>query len=174
LQGKSWTLQAEWCLPAAPHAAGLVQMISQKAKYALRALVALAEADPGSVTIPDLAASCAIPRKFLEQILLDLKRHGVVQSRRGQFGGYQLLKKPSAITFGRVLRIVDGPIALLPCLSKIAYRPCEDCSNEATCEIRRVFADVAESSRRILDNTTLADAIEQSKPRRAAKSRTAA
>ena len=136
-------------------------MISQRAKYALRALIALAELPPAasSISIADLAQAQAIPKKFLEQILLDLKRHGIVQSRRGQQGGYQLLKSPSEITFGRVLRIVDGPIALLPCLSKIAYRRCEDCSDEKTCEIRKVFAEVADSSRQILDNTTLADAV---------------
>ena len=106
-------------------------MISQKAKYALRALVALGRAPRyGSKMISEIAEEQAIPKKFLEQILLDLKRHGIVQSRRGKFGGYQLLKAPEDITFGHVLRIVDGPIALLPCLSKIAYRRCDDCATE--------------------------------------------
>ena len=147
-------------------------MISRRAKYALRALVKLAQAGSAtSVSISELAESCAIPKKFLEQILLDLKRHGVVHSKRGKLGGYQLLKKSSDITFGRILRIVDGPIALLPCLSKIAYRRCDDCTNEATCEIRRVFAQVADSSRHILDNTTLADAIEARKKKPVVKSR---
>ena len=135
-------------------------MISQRAKYALRALIALAQTpSDSSISIADLASAQAIPKKFLEQILLDLKRHGIVHSKRGQQGGYQLLKEPSEITFGRILRIVDGPIALLPCLSKIAYRRCEDCADEKTCEIRKVFAEVADSSRRILDNTTVADAV---------------
>lgn len=135
-------------------------MISQRAKYALRALVALAQAGPReTISIADLATSQSIPKKFLEQILLDLKRHGFVHSRRGQQGGYHLLKNPAEIKFGRVLRIVDGPIALLPCLSKIAYRRCDDCLDESRCEIRRVFAEVAESSRHILDNTSLEDAI---------------
>jgi len=135
-------------------------MISQRAKYALRALVALARADPGrTVLISDLSESCSIPKKFLEQILLDLKHHDLVRSKRGKLGGYQLGKRPSQITFGQVLRIVDGPIALLPCLSKIAYRPCKDCAEESTCEIRRVFAHVAKASRKILDHTTLEDAM---------------
>lgn len=135
-------------------------MISQKARYALRALVALARVDSDkTVLISDLSESCSIPKKFLEQILLDLKRHDLVRSRRGKLGGYQLGKRPSQITFGEVLRIVDGPIALLPCLSKIAYRRCKDCADESSCEIRRVFAHVAKSSRHILDNTTLADAM---------------
>lgn len=135
-------------------------MISQKAKYALRALVALARADHDkSLLISDIAEAYGIPKKFLEQILLDLKHHGLVQSRRGKFGGYRLLKNPKDITFGRVLRIVDGPIAPLPCLSKIAYRRCDDCTSESACEIRRIFAEVADSTRYILDNATLADAI---------------
>lgn len=122
--------------------------------------MALAQADlDQAVMISDLSKSCSIPKKFLEQILLDLKHHDLVRSKRGKFGGYQLNKQPSQITFGEVLRIVDGPIALLPCLSKMSYRRCADCPDEATCEIRRVFADVAESSRDILDNTSLLEAM---------------
>ncbi|HET7714183.1 MAG TPA: Rrf2 family transcriptional regulator [Bauldia sp.] len=136
-------------------------MISQKAKYALRALVSLAQAPKGEpVFISDIAEQQSIPKKFLEQILLDLKRHGILISRRGKFGGYQLLKDPSEITFGAILRIVDGPIAPLPCLSKIAYRRCEDCRSEGSCEIRRVFAEVAEATRNVLDQRTIADAID--------------
>ncbi len=133
-------------------------MISQKAKYALRALVALAKAGD-SLMIGEIAQRKKIPRKFLEQILLDLKRHGIVQSRRGKFGGYNLLMPPERITYGQVLRIIDGPIAPLPCLSRIAYRRCPDCRTEETCEIRRVFARVAESAREVLDRTTIADSI---------------
>jgi Rrf2 family protein len=136
-------------------------MISQKAKYALRALVALAkEAKPGeAVFIAQIAADQRIPKKFLEQILLDLKHHGIVESRRGKVGGYLLLKAPSEITFGEVMRIVDGPLAPLPCLSRMAYRRCEDCEAEAECEVRHVFARVAEATRAVLDGTTIADAV---------------
>lgn len=135
-------------------------MISQKAKYALRALLALAEAQEGEpVFIGDIAEQQAIPRKFLEQILLDLKHQGLVVSRRGKMGGYLLLRRPETITFGEVLRIIDGPLAPLPCLSKMAYRRCEDCSDEKSCRIRRVFAGVAEATRGVLDSTTIADAI---------------
>ena len=133
-------------------------MISQKARYALRALVALAGADD-SLMIAEIAEQQRIPRKFLEQILLDLKHHGIVASRRGRFGGYVLLMRPDQITFGRILRIVDGPIAPLPCLSRIAYRRCSDCKSEATCEIRRVFALVADSARDVLDRITIAQAV---------------
>lgn len=135
-------------------------MISQKAKYALRALVALAKQPSGQPTfIGDIAESQSIPKKFLEQILLDLKRHGLVVSRRGKAGGYGLFRPADTISFGEVLRIIDGPIAPLPCLSKIAYRKCEDCQEEASCEIRRVFAQVADATRAVLDRTTVADAV---------------
>lgn len=133
-------------------------MISQKAKYALRALVALARAGD-SMMIGEIAAKERIPRKFLEQILLELKRHGILMSKRGKFGGYQLLMPASQITFGQVLRILDGPIAPLPCLSRIAYRRCADCRTEDDCEIRRVFARVAVSAREVLDRTTIADSL---------------
>jgi Rrf2 family protein len=133
-------------------------VISQKAKYALRSLVALARAGD-SMMIGEIAASERIPRKFLEQILLELKHHGIVMSRRGKFGGYALLKPASQITFLQVLRIIDGPIAPLPCLSRTAYRRCPDCRSEDDCEIRHAFARVAESVREVLDRTTIADAV---------------
>lgn len=134
-------------------------MISQKAKYALRALIALGRATPGqSLMIAQISRERAIPKKFLEQILLELKRAGMVASRRGRTGGYVLAKPAAEITFGEVLRLIDGPIAPLPCLSKIAYRRCADCADEGNCEIRRVFARVAAATRDVLDRTTLADA----------------
>jgi Rrf2 family protein len=142
-------------------------MISQKAKYALRALVALARAKPGTaIFIGDIAEQQSIPKKFLEQILLDLKHQGLVVSRRGKTGGYALLRPADTISFGQVLRIIDGPIAPLPCLSKIAYRRCDDCKEEASCEIRRVFARVADATRDVLDRTTIADALNERIPAR--------
>jgi Rrf2 family protein len=135
-------------------------MISQKAKYALRALLVLCKAPPEtSLMISEISASQAIPKKFLEQILLELKRAGIVMSRRGRLGGYVLLRPADKLTFGEVLRLIDGPIAPLPCLSKIAYRRCADCRDEATCEIRHVFAGVVQAQREVLDHTTFADAI---------------
>jgi len=135
-------------------------MISQKAKYALRALVALCRVAPGeSLIISEISREQAIPKKFLEQILLELKRAGIVMSRRGRLGGYVLLRPADKVTFGEVLRLIDGPIAPLPCLSKIAYRKCADCGEEANCEIRHVFARVTIATREVLDQTTLADAI---------------
>ena len=109
--------------------------------------------------IGEIAAQEHIPRKFLEQILLELKRHGILVSKRGKLGGYALLMGADQITFGQVLRILDGPLAPLPCLSRIAYRRCPDCRNEADCEIRHVFAEVANLAREVLERTTIADAI---------------
>ena len=135
-------------------------MISQKAKYALRALAALARAnDRVPMLIADIAEQQNIPKKFLEQILLELKRAGIVMSRRGRLGGYVLLRPADRLTFGEVLRLIDGPIAPLPCLSKIAYRRCADCQDEGTCEIRHVFAGVVKAQRDVLDHTTFADAV---------------
>jgi Rrf2 family protein len=135
-------------------------MISQKAKYALRALTALAQADPSEpMAIADIASQQNIPKKFLEQILLAMKHEGYVLSRRGKQGGYLLLKPAAHITFGEVLRLIDGPVAPLPCLSQTAYRRCEDCNGEQSCEIRHVFARVADATRNVLFNTTIADAI---------------
>ena len=141
-------------------------MISQKAKYALRALVVLCRAQEGGTPqmISEIARTQAIPKKFLEQILLELKRHGVVVSRRGRQGGYVLLRAPENVTFGEILRLIDGPIAPLPCLSKIAYRRCADCADEGACEIRHVFARVTEATRDVLDSTTLADAVKGKAP----------
>ncbi|WP_090593609.1 RrF2 family transcriptional regulator [Pelagibacterium luteolum] len=135
-------------------------MISHKAKYALRALVALARADQDRpLAISDIAKSQHIPKKFLEQILLDLKHHGILESKRGKGGGYILLKPADRISYGEVLRIIDGPIAPLPCLSITAYRRCADCIDEQRCETRRVFSEVATQTRRVLDTTTIADAV---------------
>ena len=111
--------------------------------------------------ISEIAERHNLPKKFLEQILLDLKHHGLVQSRRGRSGGYSLLKSASEISFGQVVRIIDGPLAPLPCLSKMAYRRCEDCAGEESCAIRRVFALVHQVTATVLDRTTLSTALRE-------------
>src|SRR3546814_18816072 len=117
-------------------------MLSQKARYALRALLAMAEAGgEQTMLVGEIAERHRIPKKFLDQILLDLKHHGLVQSRRGRNGGYALLKHAAAISFGEVVRIISGPIAPLPCLSRMGSRACEDCGAEANCVLRPVFPD---------------------------------
>jgi Rrf2 family protein len=140
-------------------------MISNKAKYALRALLAIAaQASGDALTSIEISKRNKIPHKFLEQILLDLKKAGILESRRGKSGGYVMLRPADTITFGEVLRIFEGPLAPLPCLSRNAYRRCEDCESEARCEIRREFARSYDASRQVLDSRTIADALGESVP----------
>ena len=135
-------------------------MISQKAKYAFKALAHLAEQPTAaSVQIEEIAAGAGVPRKFLEHILLDLKRKGIVASRRGRAGGYVLIKSPADITIGAILRAIDGPIAPLPCISRTAYRRCPDCRDEKTCVVRRLFADTYSATLLLMEGTTLADGL---------------
>ena len=135
-------------------------MLSQKAKYALRALLMLAEREPGRlVMVSEIAERENVPRKFLELILLDLKKQGVLVSQRGRGGGFALARPPEQITFGQVVRLTDGPIAPLPCASVTGYRRCNDCPDERTCAIRLVMRRVRDAMAEILDHTTLADAV---------------
>jgi Rrf2 family protein len=136
-------------------------MLTVKAKYALRAMLDLADQERGRpVAIADIAARQDIPRRFLENILIELKRHELVVSHRGKHGGYALARAPASISFAEIIRIADGPLALAPCASKTAYRRCDDCPDEAACAIRRVLIEVREASAAILERTTLADAAE--------------
>ena len=135
-------------------------MISQKAKYAFKALLYLAERTPETtVQIEEIARGEGVPRKFLEQILLELKHSGLIASRRGRSGGYHLVRPAKAITVGQVLRIIDGPIAPLPCLSRTDYRRCRDCRDEANCSVRRLFSQTYEAMLATMDAATLADVL---------------
>jgi Rrf2 family protein len=135
-------------------------MLSNKAKYALQALFALSEKyNQGPVLIADLAAKEGIPKKFLELILLELKKHGILQSKKGRGGGYFLGKNPDSVTLGQVIRILDGPLAPLPCVSQTAYRKCEECEDETTCGIRIVMKEVRDATARIVDGVSLADVL---------------
>jgi Rrf2 family protein len=133
-------------------------VLSRRSKYGLKALLVLArEAGRGPVLVADLASREALPRKFLEAILLDLKRHRMVESRKGRGGGYFLRRRPSEITFGEVIRALDGPLAAVPCVSQTAYMPCAECLDEGTCGVRIAMKQVRDATARILDHTTLAD-----------------
>src|SRR5262249_54587043 len=133
-------------------------MLSKKAKYGLRAMSALArEYGNGPLLIADIAKSERIPRKFLELILLDLKKKGFVRSKKGKGGGYYLNRVPGSISVDHLIRALDGPLALLPCVSQMAYERCEECPDEETCGIRSVFKKVREATISILEGTTLAD-----------------
>jgi Rrf2 family protein len=142
-------------------------MLSQKCKYALSALLVLARAPADQQQpVSDIAEQEQLPRKFLEAILLELNRNGLVRSRRGRGGGYALAKPADEITFGQVVRIMDGPLAPLSCVSVNYYRRCDDCRDEETCSIRRVMQRVRDAIAGELDGTTLADARDDASAQR--------
>ena len=133
-------------------------MLSQKARYALRAMIELARAS-GQVTAGELAVQADAPRKFLEAILLTLARQGLISSRRGKFGGYLLARDPGAISFAEIIRLVDGPLALAPCVSRTAFRRCEDCRDLATCSLREALLRTRDATAAVLEAYSLADAV---------------
>ena len=138
-------------------------MLTQKAKYALRALAVLGTVDRRvPLPIHEVADRARAPQKFLEAILLELRRHGVLASTRGKAGGYALARPPEQIGLGEVIRIVDGPLAPIPCASLTAYRPCADCPDPESCAIRRVMRRVRDATAAILDGTTVADLAQDS------------
>jgi Rrf2 family protein len=142
-------------------------MLSQKARYAIRALTALAELEPAAqAQIAEIADTARVPRKFLEQILLDLKKRGLVHSTRGKLGGYTLGRPAEEIELAEVIRTIDGPLALSPCASRMAYRKCDDCLDADTCPIRKVLLEVRDATADILENRSLASMIEKPAARR--------
>ncbi|HPR62689.1 MAG TPA: Rrf2 family transcriptional regulator [Thermoanaerobaculia bacterium] len=142
-------------------------MLSRKAKYGLKAILYLAQVHgKGPVLISDLAAAERIPKKFLEQILLELRKQGLLFARRGRGGGYELARPPRDITMGSVIRILDGPLAPVSCVSQTAYRPCEECLDAKSCGIRLVMQDVRDAMADILDHTDLAAVLLKSESHR--------
>ena len=136
--------------------------ISKKSKYALRALFELGRRyDQGPVLIAHLARRQRIPQKFLESILLELRKKGILGSKKGKGGGYFLLRAPASISVGEIIRALDGPMAPVPCVSQTAYRTCEECEDEATCSIRAVMQEVRDATAKILDRQSLADTLRQ-------------
>ena len=135
-------------------------MLSQKARYALRALVELARADGAQLTSGELAARADAPRKFLEAILLELSRNHLVVSRRGKFGGYTLARPAPEVSFAEVIRVIDGPLALAPCVSKrMGYRKCDDCPEDPTlCSLREALRRARDATAEVLEGYTLAEA----------------
>jgi len=139
-------------------------MITQKMKYALKALMTLADERRGTgkaLRIDEIARRSKTPKRFLEHILLEIRNAGFITSTRGRTGGYMLLKEPREISLSELLRLIDGPLAPLPCLSRRAYRRCDDCSDEAACRIRKVFAEVFWSYLLLVESLTLADLLEK-------------
>ena len=142
-------------------------MISKKTKYAFKALIHLAGISDGQpVLIADLARNENIPKKFLEFILLSLRKGGLLHSRIGKGGGYSLALPPQKITLGAIIRILEGDIAPVQCLSTTNYVKCEECDDESTCGIRLTMVDVNNALTSVLDNLTLADMLERSEQER--------
>jgi Rrf2 family protein len=132
-------------------------MLSKRAKYAIKALLALAEHGRDQpMRIADLAREEHIPAKFLELILLVLKHQGILQSRKGKGGGYLLARDPKDIYLGQIVRMFDGPLAPVPCASQTAYVACADCPNEAVCGVHIAMKAVRDATARVLDGTSLA------------------
>jgi Rrf2 family protein len=136
--------------------------LSKKGEYALRSLINLgiaSEMKRKLVQASELAESEQLPVKFLEQILQALKEAGIVVSQRGKFGGYRLGRPASKIFIGEVVRLIDGPLAPIGCVSQTAYEPCT-CPDEAHCGLRMLMLDVRNAIANILDRYTLADVVE--------------
>jgi Rrf2 family protein len=144
--------------------------LSKRGEYGLRAMINLADSvrknnSSPLVQIKDISERENIPAKFLEQILLALKNAGLLQSKMGFGGGYYLARPASEITLGQIIRILDGPLAPIRCVSQMAYEPC-DCPDERTCGLRMVMGDVRNAIASILDNTSLADVSQRMNEKR--------
>ncbi len=137
-------------------------MLSKKTKYAIRALIALGQNfGKNSINISSIAETEHIPKKFLEQILLEMRNAGFLYSKKGAGGGYSLLKDPKEINLVQVIRLTGGPISQLPCVSINFYQKCDECKNEATCGIRHAFLNVRDATLKVLSETSIADLIAQ-------------
>ncbi len=139
-------------------------MLSKKCKYAIHALVYLTERyQQGPVQIQEIADAQHIPKKFLEAILLELRNAKILNSKKGKGGGYYLYKKPEQVNLVEVIRLMDGAIALLPCVSLHYYEPCEECRDEKTCGIRQAFLQVRDVTLDVLSQNTLAEIVRRQK-----------
>ncbi len=133
-------------------------MLSNKGKYGLKAMMHLASLRSDEIAqVAAIAQANAIPKKFLDQILAELRNAGLVHSKKGKLGGYVLAKPASEICVGHIIRVLDGPLAPIPCASASAYRPCDDCPDEKLCAVRRVMIEARNALSSVLDRQTLAD-----------------
>ncbi|HTQ13503.1 MAG TPA: Rrf2 family transcriptional regulator [Rhizomicrobium sp.] len=139
-------------------------MLSQKGRYALHALIVLARhGGEAPMLIADIAEKASVPRKFLEAILVELKKRGIVRSQRGRAGGYRLGRPAAAISFADIIRVTDGPLALAPCVSVTAYHKCNDCVDEDVCAIRKALIVVRDATAEILESWTLESVLKSRK-----------
>lgn len=133
-------------------------MLSKKCQYALHALIYIVEhEDSEQIAIHEIANNKNIPKKFLEGILVDLKNAGVVGSRKGKFGGYYMKKKPAEVSVLEIIRLMDGAVAMLPCVSLNFYESCGRCEDEATCRVNKLFSSVRDETLKILSGATIED-----------------
>ena len=133
----------------------MTAMLSKKCKYAIHALVHMAKTPGDKFLIKDISEVCNIPKKFLETILLDLKRAGILGSKAGKGGGYTLRRDPSEVNLAEVVRLFDGAIAAVPCATHKFYEPCEECKDEVTCAVRHAFMEVRNATVEMLKADTL-------------------
>ena len=135
-------------------------MLSKRTKYGIKALVYLARKDKNiPINIAEISKSENISRKFLESILLTLKKSGILGSKKGKTGGYYLIKEPSEVKMSTVLRVLEGPIAMVSCVSLNFYEQCDDCPNEDVCTVNALMRDVRDSTLSILNDKTLANLV---------------
>lgn len=135
-------------------------MLSKKTKYGLKALTYLASREHREPTqIAEIAEQENISQKFLESILLTLRRNGLLGSKKGKGGGYYLIKEPTEITMATVMRILEGPIAMVPCVSLNFYEKCDDCPTQDSCSVNKLMLQVRDANLQVYRNTTLADLI---------------
>lgn len=146
-------------------------MLSRKAKYALIASIHLAEHyERGPRLIAEIAEAELLPKKFLEMILLELKNGGLLDSKKGKGGGYQLAKPPENVMVGTIVRIIDGPLAPMRCASVTAPKMCDDCKDPQTCGIRSIMKDARDAIAGVLDRVSLAEVIRRRESMKADKS----
>lgn len=133
-------------------------MLSKKTKYGLKALTFIARSESENpVQVSEIAKAEYIPQKFLESILLTLRKSGILGSKKGKHGGYYLRKEPKEILMTEVMRVLEGPIAMVPCVSLNYYEKCEDCPDEATCSVNKLMIQVRDNTLQVFRNTSLAD-----------------
>jgi Rrf2 family protein len=152
VSGAAFFLPAQVCI--------IRHMINKKAKYGLKALLHIARVGKSEpISIHHIADEEKIPRKFLEAILLELRNAGILTSTKGRGGGYRFQKPSDIVSLAEVVRILDGPLALSPCVSLHFYHRCDECVNEATCELRPVFLKLRDQTLAVMERTTIADLV---------------
>lgn len=140
-------------------------MLTNKGKYGLKAMVHLARLDPGSLAqVADIAEANTISKKFLDHILTELRRAGLVYSKKGKGGGYALARPATEIRVGTIVRALDGPLAPISCASVTAFRPCADCADLKTCAVRLIMIEARNAIAEVLDKRTLAEMVLPSSP----------